>query len=429
MDATPHDIGVSSFSPRSIASKSDPSSPTNSAAAAGGTSSRTASLSSHSSADGPQTTSSSEVSVVTTANVGTTSTHGTTLKIVSISSVKPVPPTYITSATSVISTSFSRSSSQGPERTERIPATSATGARSSSTSSVVENAEQTRSAYSSPSSEVFTVSNEKPAISTTATTASVISLNSLDATTSSSLLNYKSSFTAIGTKSTSSETLSLGAPVTETSQPLPTTTADTFGAISVSSHAMSAAEVAAICISVLLSIGLCLFLVFLWRRRRIQRRKAKIHAFTASQEPLWRKDSIGSRPSVNAKRLSDDCSDFDPLPTTLDIRASSGTYYFPLPPTDSDGRQAAARSSPDQAPSLTLLIPSYTLFRSSSRASYNSRDSNPLPSSILMDPSVGLLDSWSYDRGAPESYRNVDASQPPPVHRGNPPPRPPSYSE
>ncbi|OSC96910.1 hypothetical protein PYCCODRAFT_1211999 [Trametes coccinea BRFM310] len=147
-----------------------------------------------------------------------------------------------------------------------------------------------------------------------------------------------------------------------------------------------------------------------------------------SPEPLCRKSSTQSRLSVDVRTLSDDCSDFDPLPTTLDIRASSGTYYFPLPPTSPDGRQAAATTSPDQAPSLTLLIPSYALFRSASRASYNSRDSNPLPSSILMDPSVGLLDSWSYN---PDRRGSGHGPQPsfPPVQHGNVSAPPPSYGD
>ncbi|KAI9070284.1 hypothetical protein FKP32DRAFT_8887 [Trametes sanguinea] len=217
-----------------------------------------------------------------------------------------------------------------------------------------------------------------------------------------------------------------GAFATTSSHVAPASTANSSGALPVTSQAMSAAGIAAICVTILLSIGLCLFLMVLYRRKRIQRRRARIQAYTASQEPLVRKGSTQSRQSVDVKTLSDDCSDFDPLPTTLDIRASSGTYYFPLPPTSPDGRQDAATTSPDQAPSLTLLIPSYNLFRSTSRASCNSRDSNPLPSSILMDPSVGLLDSWSYDSSRRASDHGVQASIPP-VHHGDVPTRPPSY--
>ncbi|KAI0760901.1 hypothetical protein BD413DRAFT_495938 [Trametes elegans] len=171
------------------------------------------------------------------------------------------------------------------------------------------------------------------------------------------------------------------------------------------SHAMPPEEIAAICITVVVVVLVCATSLYLWRTRR--KREARRFA-PPSRESTWYGGSATHlRPGGTA--LSDDGGPpgAQDLPLTLDIRASYGTYSFPLPPSH-DARHASGTSR--GADSLTLLIPAARdPFRAGNRRlSALSQESFPLPSSTYMDPAMlpaDWTDAWNLPRPSSELVR------------------------
>lgn len=119
---------------------------------------------------------------------------------------------------------------------------------------------------------------------------------------------------------------------------------------------------------------------------------------------------IGLRVSSDTASTSSDAQ-YASASSTLNIRASSGTYNFPLPP-NYDHRHGPNMSQ--SASSLTVLIPSRDA-KSPNRNSTLSQDSIPLPSSTYLDHNVeepvDWVDVWNLPRASSELMRHADLSE------------------
>ncbi|KAI0349895.1 hypothetical protein OH77DRAFT_1155979 [Trametes cingulata] len=187
---------------------------------------------------------------------------------------------------------------------------------------------------------------------------------------------------------------------------IPTTTEVTHNSVaagpdSAQPHAHDAGRVAGICIGVLCGVGLGIALFYLLRVRRKN----------GTSATLFARDQ-GCSESVANLRLSlevptnPECSERGSYHTTLDVRMSSGTYDFPLPPTHA--LQASMNSG-----SLTVFCPSPDPFRASNRMSSVSQGSTPFPSSTFAGSEVVPDDwetAWNLPRPSSELMRRAEGS-------------------
>ncbi|KAH9848571.1 hypothetical protein C2E23DRAFT_432108 [Lenzites betulinus] len=195
---------------------------------------------------------------------------------------------------------------------------------------------------------------------------------------------------------------------------------------SATSRSLSPKDIAAICVSVISFAGLCLILFYTCRRwRKKHARSAAPGGFTVFKcfhqddanhvyalgphDSFYGESIIGLRVSTDGMSVSS-ADQRQPVAASLSVRASSGTYNFPLPPSH-DRRHGSEMTQ--SANSLTVLIPARDAMQSSNRSSAVSQDSIPIPYSAYEDAAVepaDWVDAWNQPRASSELMQHSDLS-------------------
>ncbi|KAI0827248.1 hypothetical protein BC628DRAFT_1368468 [Trametes gibbosa] len=212
---------------------------------------------------------------------------------------------------------------------------------------------------------------------------------------------------SVYTNSVSWTTISTGAGPTSSSFnlssfPLATPASQT----SPRSRSLDPTDIATICVSVLSAVGLSLVLLYMCRRWR--RKRARTPA-SGPHDSFYGESIVGLRVSMDGMSMSS-ADQREPRATSMNVRASSGTYNFPLPPSY-DHRHDSKRTP--SANSLTVLIPARNTLRPSNRSSAVSQDTIPIPYSAYENAvkPTDWVDMWNIPRASSELMQHYDLSR------------------